>query len=167
MHIRVEGALASVKYRAAELAKCLARHGEAKVETDAEACRELWAGIRDMTYLADKPVILRSSIKPSDAPGFVGDLQSGQHYFDWGGGLIWSAAEAAPEEGARALVTAMHQAMAQTGGHSTLLKAPDVLRQGLPTFQPPKPAVAAIEAGLRQKFDPKGLFNPGLMGQAA
>jgi len=167
MHIRVEGALASVKYRAAELAKCLAPHGEAKVETDAEACRDLWAGIRDMTYLADKPVVLRSSIKPSDAPGFVGDLQSGQHFFDWGGGLIWSAAEAAPEEGARALVTAMHQAMAQTGGHSTLLKAPDVLRQGLPTFQPPKPAVAAIEAGLRQKFDPKGLFNPGLMGQAA
>ena len=167
MHIRVEGALASVKYRAAELAKCLAPYGETKVETDAEACRDLWAGIRDMTYLADKPVVLRSSIKPSDAPGFAGDLPSAKHYFDWGGGLIWSAAEAAPEEGARALVTAMHQAMARTGGHSTLLKAPDVLRQGLPTFQPSKPAVAAIEAGLRRKFDPKGLFNPGLMGQAA
>jgi len=170
MHIRVEGALASVKYRAGELAKCLAPYGEAKIDLDAEASRDLWAGIRDMTYLADHPVVLRSSIKPSDAPEFADGLPSAhpaRHYFDWGGGLIWSAAEAAPEEGARTLVKSMHQAMARTGGHSTLLKAPDALRQGLSTFQPSSPAVATIEAGLRQRFDPKGLFNPGLMGQAA
>ena len=167
MHIRVEGALASVKYRAAELAKCLAPYGKAEVETDDAACRDLWAGIRDISYLADQPVVVRSSIKPSDAPGFVDGHRAAQHYLDWGGGLIWSATGATPEGSARDLVTSMHQAMARTGGHSTLLKAPDGLRQGLPSFQPPTPAVAAIEAGLRQKFDPKGLFNPGLMGQAA
>src|SRR6056297_410549 len=119
MHIRVEGALASVKYRAGELAKCLAPYGEAKIDLDAEASRDLWAGIRDMTYLADHPVVLRSSIKPSDAPEFADGLPSAhpaRHYFDWGGGLIWSAAEAAPEEGARTLVKSMHQAMARTGG---------------------------------------------------
>jgi glycolate oxidase FAD binding subunit len=170
MHIRVEGALASVKYRAAELAKCLAPYGEARIELDPEACRDLWAGIRDMTYLADQPVVVRSSIKPSDATGFADGLpaaHAARHYFDWGGGLIWSATEAAPQEGERTLVQSMHQTMARTGGHSTLVKAPGDLRQGLSTFQPPSPAVAMIEAGLRQRFDPKGLFNPGLMGQAA
>ncbi|WP_343031993.1 FAD-binding protein [Roseovarius bejariae] len=170
LRIRVEGALSSVKYRAEELAKCLAPYGEAEIETDAEANRALWIDIRDMAYLADKPVVLRSSIKPGDAPGFVDGLPSSHpalHYFDWGGGLIWTAAEAAPDDGARGLVSSMQAAMTETGGHSTVLKAPDGLRQGVSTFQPPVSAVAAIEAGLRARFDPQGLFNPGLMGQAA
>ena len=170
LHIRVEGALSSVKYRAGELAKCLAPYGQAKIETDAGANHALWADIRDMTYLADKPVVLRSSIKPGDAPGFVDRLPAAHpalHYFDWGGGLIWTAAEAAPNNGARELVNTMQAVMTSTGGHSTLLKAPDGMRQEVSTFQPSTPAVAAIEAGLRARFDPKGLFNPGLMGQAA
>jgi len=170
LHIRVEGALSSVKYRAGELAKCLAPYGEATIETEAGANRALWADIRDMTYLADKPVVLRSSIKPGDAPGFVDGLPASHpalHYFDWGGGLIWTAAEAAPDDGARGLANAMQATMTKTGGHSTVLKAPDGLRQAVSTFQPPIPPVAAIEAGLRARFDPRGLFNPGLMGQAA
>jgi glycolate oxidase FAD binding subunit len=170
MHVRVEGSLASVKYRSRELATCLAPYGTASVETDAEANRAVWADIRDMRYLTDKPVVLRTSIKPGDAPGFVAGLpkdQAAVHYFDWGGGLIWTAAEAAPEESVQGLVATMQLAMGQTGGHSTVVKAPEPLRQSLVSFQPPGPGVAEIEAGLRQRFDPKGLFNPGLMGQAA
>jgi len=36
----------------------------------------------------------------------------------------------------------------------------------VPAFQPEPAAVAALSAGLRAKFDPRGVFNPGLMRAA-
>jgi glycolate oxidase FAD binding subunit len=54
-------------------------------------------------------------------------------------------------------------AVSEKGGHATLVRG--TCSTG--AFHPSPPAVAAIEAGLRQRFDPKGLFNPGLMGRAA
>ena len=44
-------------------------------------------------------------------------------------------------------------------GHATLVKG-----QGGPVFPPEAPEVAALTAGLKAKFDPRGIFNPGMMG---
>ncbi len=50
------------------------------------------------------------------------------------------------------------------GGHATLMRASADTRAHVAPF-PPEPApVAALSAGLRARFDPRGILNPGLMG---
>ncbi|HLQ18783.1 MAG TPA: glycolate oxidase subunit GlcE, partial [Tabrizicola sp.] len=44
-------------------------------------------------------------------------------------------------------------------GHATLVKG-----QGGPVFPPEAPEVAALAAGLRARFDPRGILNAGMMG---
>ena len=44
-------------------------------------------------------------------------------------------------------------------GHATLVKG-----EGGPVFPPEAPEVAALVAGLRAKFDPRGILNVGMMG---
>ncbi|MEH6776170.1 MAG: glycolate oxidase subunit GlcE, partial [Cereibacter changlensis] len=48
-------------------------------------------------------------------------------------------------------------------GHATLVRASAETRRRLPTFQPQPAPLAALSAGLRAKFDPRGILNPGLM----
>ena len=50
-------------------------------------------------------------------------------------------------------------AMGDLTGHATLMRG-----DGFARFHPEPAPLAAISAGLRQKFDPRGIFNPGLMG---
>ena len=75
--------------------------------------------------------------------------------YDWGGGLVWLLM---PEgEDLRARLGAF-------AGHATLIRAADDVRARIATFQPEPAPLAAISAGLRARFDPKGILNPGLMG---
>ena len=72
--------------------------------------------------------------------------------FDWGGGLIWALLPAGTDLRAR---------LGEFPGHATLIRG-DRTRRAM--FQPEPAPLAALSRGLRQRFDPKGLFNPGLMG---
>jgi len=49
-------------------------------------------------------------------------------------------------------------------GHATLIRASAETRAALPVFQPENPTVTTLSQGLRDKFDPRGVLNPGLMG---
>ncbi|MDA5093573.1 FAD-binding protein [Aliiroseovarius sp. KMU-50] len=184
LHLRLEGSSASVKYRADALAGLLSGFGAARIERDPDASQQLWRDIRDMTHLAEMPFVTRSSIKPGAAPAFVESISqvwAATHYLDWGGGLIWTAAseedlcknakndrgDSSEDEltrGAKALIAAMHEAMSFEDGHTTLIKADERVRREMPSFQPRHSVVASLELGLRQKFDPRGILNPGLMG---
>ena len=55
-------------------------------------------------------------------------------------------------------------ALGATGGHATLVRAPQTVREAVPVFQPQSPALAALAQRVKESFDPKGLFNPGRMG---
>jgi glycolate oxidase FAD binding subunit len=44
------------------------------------------------------------------------------------------------------------------------MRGSEATRAALPVFQPEAAPVAALSAGLRAKFDPRGVLNPGLMG---
>jgi len=55
-------------------------------------------------------------------------------------------------------------ALGPTGGHATLVRAPDPVRASVPVFQPQPPALAALAGRVKESFDPKCLFNPGRMG---
>jgi len=57
----------------------------------------------------------------------------------------------------------LRAALGPFAGHATLIRAAEGTRRALPPF-PPEPApVAALAAGLRARFDPRGILNPGLM----
>ena len=52
----------------------------------------------------------------------------------------------------------------EIAGHRMLVRGSDATKQNLGAFQPEPDAVQLLSAGLRAKFDPRGIFNPGLMG---
>jgi len=81
-------------------------------------------------------------------------------FYDWSGGLVWLALPASAD----ADHVLVRGALGPTGGHATLIRAPESVRAAVPVFQPQSPALAALAARVKESFDPKGLFNPGRMG---
>jgi glycolate oxidase FAD binding subunit len=57
----------------------------------------------------------------------------------------------------------LRAAMAGIPGHATLIRASDGAKARLGVFHPEPPALAALAAGLRARFDPEGVLNPGRM----
>lgn len=155
VRLRIEGMAGSVAYRLGALAKLL---GAGWQQVDAAQSAELWRAMRDVLPFAGQAgAVWRISVKPSDMPQVLAVLADAQTVCDWGGGLIWARV---PDHGdAQAAVLRGH--LAQIGGHATLVRAGNAVA---PAFQPEPVGVAALAAGLRAKFDPRGLFNPGLMG---
>ncbi len=154
--IRIEGFAASVAYRADELRSALSEFGASKIESDPEKTSAGWKWVRDVEKFAGTSGDLwRISVKPSDAPGIVAALGTDQVLLDWGGGLIW--AEMPVGTDARAKLGAF-------SGHATLIRASEATRSELDVFQPELPSLAAISKGLRDRFDPRGILNTGLMG---
>lgn len=151
--LRLEGFVDSVAYRAGKLQALL---GAGSIESDLDKTRAGWQNVRDAQRFAGTPGDLwRISVKPSDAPGIVSALGSDEVLLDWGGGLIW--AELPVGTDARAKIGAF-------SGHATLVRASEATRATLSVFQPEPATLAAITKGLRERFDPRALLNPGLMG---
>jgi glycolate oxidase FAD binding subunit len=78
-------------------------------------------------------------------------------FYDWGGGLLWLAV-AGRDDGGAAIVRA---ALGSSGGHATLVHAPEDLRAVVPVFQPLPPALALLTRRVKDSFDPQHLFNRG------
>ncbi|WP_224817006.1 FAD-binding protein [Hasllibacter sp. MH4015] len=184
-YLRVEGLETSVTYRIGKLKDLLGDLGEIEVIDDPEASAALWRDLRDVARFADGTAALwRISMKASDmvATFLSGPLRevAFDYQLDWAGGLAWvrlsedAAAHAATTlgaggTGAEAGIVAFHRHLqnmcrAQTGGHATLFRAPDSVLSQVDVFQPEAAGVARLSAGLRAKFDPRGILNPGLMG---
>ncbi|MGY3438484.1 MULTISPECIES: glycolate oxidase subunit GlcE [unclassified Marinovum] len=157
--IRVEGLDASVAYRCGQLQGLLADIGEFSVERDPERTRAGWQYIRDVVPFQGRAGdVWRVSVKPSDAPGVVARIEGAEAMYDWGGGLIWLLLP----EGQQGV--AIRDAVAAIGGHATLFRASAAARGKGQVFASQPAPLAKIEAGLRAKFDPRGILNPGLMG---
>jgi glycolate oxidase FAD binding subunit len=155
--IRVQGFEASVSYRLEALASRLSHFGKCSVEVDPTRTATGWKWIADLEDFHDRDGVLwRFSVKPSDAPELVERLRvAGAIHFqlDWGGGLVWALC---PDQ--QDLRTAL-----QGGGHGTVARTQNSCPSTIPMFHPRGSVIARIEAGLRQKFDPRGILNPGLM----
>ncbi|WP_170761259.1 glycolate oxidase subunit GlcE [Ruegeria lacuscaerulensis] len=151
--LRVEGFTDSVAYRVDQLKSVLSDSGEID---EAEQPADLWRALRDVTaFHGQDGDVWRISVKPTDAPDIAARLQAYQTLFDWGGGLIWALASKATDLRAR---LGVHD------GHATLVRVDAATADALGRFQPEPAGFKALTKGLRQKFDPRGLFNPGLMG---
>jgi glycolate oxidase FAD binding subunit len=159
--IRVEGFADSVDYRTQRLIALLADLG-AKHALLGEDSQRLWRAIRDVEFLAEprERAIWRVHLAPSRAPAFLNALGAValDSLLDWGGGLVWIATE--PNENA---CEAVRGATASSGGHATLVRAPDALRSRAAVFDPPSPIVLKLTRGIKASFDPDGILNFGRM----
>lgn len=161
--LRIEGLAASVSVRAEKLRAAFAAVAPTAM-LDRTATETLWRDIRDVKPYADgtqKP-LWRVSIAPTMGHQLVAALRLAlgvDAFYDWQGGLVWLRMEAEAEgELLRRYIKGLG------GGHATLMRASDTVRDVTPAFEPEPPAVAALSARIRRKFDPKGIFNPGKMG---
>ena len=163
--LRIEGFAGSVDYRAGRLAEVLAPFGEVRVERDGAAVTALWQAVRDVApFHGGDGAVWRISLRPSDAAGFLAALGrngiGGEAIMDWGGGLVWVRVPDTGDAG-EAVIRAETRAR---GGHATLMRASAGTRARVAPFPPEAAAVAALSAGLRARFDPRGILNPGVMG---
>ncbi len=158
--LRLEGFADSVAYRTKALSDLLAETVGApdEIVTDKDQSLGIWAKLRDVEPFSNKEGdVWRISVKPSDLVR-VGDALGLGHediVVDWAGGLIWACV---PDG------TDLRPKLANIGGHATLIRASDATKSKLGAFHPEVAPIQAINAGLRSKFDPRGILNPGLMG---
>ena len=152
--IRIEGFEASVQYRAEQLRDLLASFGEVDIRIGANSgpgSENAWLAIRDVNAFADQDGdVWRISVKPSDAAALVARIGPKAVQYDWGGGLIWVLTKAGHD---------LRSALGAFAGHATLIRG----SADVPVFQPEPAPLAALTKGLRAKFDPRGILNPGIM----
>ncbi|MCX7558433.1 FAD-binding protein [Sulfitobacter sp. F26204] len=153
--LRLEGFEASVAYRSARLREMLKESGAEMTLLDEAGSDAFWCAQRNVAaFQQEVGDVWRVSCKPSDAPGLVQRAQAQAHLLDWAGGLIWVRLPAGSDLRAR---------LGSFTGHATLVRGTDETKVRLGVFQPQPAAIARVSAAVRAKFDPKGLFNAGLM----
>jgi glycolate oxidase FAD binding subunit len=160
--LRLEGFAPSVDYRGKKLAELL--KGFCKTSLlDEEQSRNLWQEVRDVqpfTGNIDKP-LWRLSVTPFDAHKILLALRMQtpvDAYYDWQGGLIWLEMQGEAEADLVREVIKQHG-----GGHATLIRANENIRNTVPPFQPQDEALAALSRRLKENFDPNKVLNPGRM----
>ncbi|MDB5559345.1 MAG: linked oxidase domain protein [Enterovirga sp.] len=161
--IRLEGFAYSVDYRGGELRRLFRRNDLDIVEGEANTA--LWRGVRDVAPFAagiSDEAVWRISTVPTKGHHFtelVARDVSCRWFYDWGGGLVWLACAAEGDAGA-AIIRA---ALAQTGGHATLVRAPAEVRAAVDVFQPLTEPLRRLTAGIKGSLDPVGIFSRGRM----
>ena len=154
--IRIEGFEGSIAYRTTQLRGLLSEFGKVRTVTDAEQTKAYRRRVRDVeAFHGLAGDVWRISCKPSDGPHLAARVGADALLYDWGGGLIWVLA---PEG------TNVREKLAGFSGHATLVRASDETIARFGRFQPEAKGIAALSAGLRAKFDPRGILNAGLMG---
>jgi glycolate oxidase FAD binding subunit len=129
-----------------------------------EDSARLWRMVRDVAPFATAAgrVLWRVSVPPAAGPGVAAAVArrlDAVYFFDWGGGLIWLAVAAAEDGGAGVI----RGALAASGGHATLIRAPDALRTAVPVFEPQPAELAALSRRVKAGFDPRRILNRGRM----
>lgn len=112
-----------------------------------------WQRLRDQTtpFFDPRPPtsnqgLWRLAVKPTALPLNLGDAQ----WIEWGGAVRWLASDLP--------AAALREAAKAAGGHATLFRGP-IPADG--AFTPLAPALATLHHNLKQRFDPRGIFNHG------
>jgi glycolate oxidase FAD binding subunit len=106
--------------------------------------------------------VWRISVPPldgADVGRVLVEAAGAEVLYDWAGGLVWAALPPSDDAGAKTV----RGAVAPTGGHATLIRAPAAMRAAVDVFEPQAPAIAALTQRVREGFDPRGVLNPGRM----
>jgi glycolate oxidase FAD binding subunit len=161
--IRIEHFSASVDYRLQQLRTLLGSFGPSQVD-EGEASLRLWRAVRDAEFLVEPfgRAVWRISVAPNQGPQVMarlGGVSPLQHFYDWGGGLIWLSCSSQSDAGA----TVIRSALDEFGGHATLVRAPEDVRAAVPVFQPLPDPVMRLTDGIKKSFDPDRIMNAGRM----
>lgn len=159
--LRVEGLEAQVAYRISSLQALFPKLAMSILEGAVHD--DLWTGLRDLhIFSGSDDAVWKLSVKPTDASAIVSHVKrklAARAVLDQGGGTIWVAVPSdAPGQG-----ETIRSVLKSLGGHATLVRGSEELRQSMPVFQPQANRLTAISKALRQQFDPSGILNPGLM----
>ena len=144
--LRLAGAEAAVQ-------SALARLGGERVEP--ALADPFWLGLRDHTdeffVGAAKAVLSGAALWRLSVPAVTPPLKlSGEQLVEWGGAQRWICTSAP--------AATLREAAAAVGGHAVLFRTQD---KSAGTFAALPPALQRIHRGLKQQFDPAGVFNPG------
>lgn len=148
LHVRLAGAVAAVNAACNKLG-CTAVASDAAVPW--------WLSVRDQTddffslsetHLARGECLWRLSVPANTAPLKL----PGRQFIEWNGAQRWWRTTAEARE--------VRAAAARAGGHATLLRGAD---RSSGVFTPVSDVLMRIHRGLKQAFDPAGVFNPGRM----
>jgi glycolate oxidase FAD binding subunit len=161
--VRLEGPSPSVAYRA-DAVESVFSHG---VRLDSSASAQFWSEVGEVHRLLPPlgRVLWRLCPTPSFASIVVNDvrtrLASAEGFFDWGGGLVWLSLDA--EEAGSDAGAAIVRAAMKHGGHSTLVVAPEAIRERIAVFEPSDGPLRELAARIKMGFDPSNVLNPGRM----
>ena len=161
--LRLEGHAPSVAHRKGTLAALMEPFGPVEILEETES-RALWRSVRTVKPFAGEAArgrpLWRISVPPARGHELSGVITpAAQMFYDWAGGLAWVAMPYAEEPDA----AAVRGAVAQIGGHATLIRAPASVRATVDVFAPEPSGLAAVSRRVKESFDPKGLLNPGRM----
>ncbi len=164
--LRLEGVAPSVAHRKAALLATMKPFGEAGAIDDTVSSG-LWRAVRDAApFTASRSGMDQPLWRISTAPANGAELArliaragDAQVMYDWAGGLLWVALTPSDDAGA----AVVRRAVAASGGHATLVRAPASVRAAVAVFEPPDAALRALSKRVKDSFDPKGVLNPGRM----
>ena len=140
LHVRLSGADSAVKAAHARLG------GE-----DLHDAPAFWQRLREhRTPFFDKRPLWRMAVKSTTAPLELTDAQ----WIEWGGAVRWLALPAMND----LEVTHLRELAGEAGGHATLFRGEP---PATGVFTPLSPALYGIHQQLKQRFDPRGIFNRG------
>jgi glycolate oxidase FAD binding subunit len=159
--LRLEGVAPSVAHRKEALAALMRPFGAVTILDESDS-RALWHSVRQVKPFAVSQE--RPLWRISTAPGRGHEIgaaitPAAQMFYDWAGGLIWVAMPFADEPDANSI----RRAVAGTGGHATLVRAPAALRAAIDVFEPQSAGLRALSKRVKDGFDPRGVLNPGRM----
>jgi glycolate oxidase FAD binding subunit len=159
--LRLEGIRPSVVYRRRRLASHLKIFGAADYLNEKESLLQ-WKAIRDVHLLSndDARFVWRLSVTPSKGAETIARISKQidvQYFYDWAGGLIWLGVPRSNQAYAYIIRQSVE------GGHATLIRAEEEVRERIEVFQPQTPALSALTRRVKASFDPAGVFNRGRM----
>ena len=162
--LKLEGFPESLTYRKHSIREHLPA-GVEIIELAVDESQAFWGAVRDVAPFAGQAdnALWRISTAPTAAPDLASgliDRLGGQAFYDWAGGLIWLSL---PEDSLDAGAAIVRPAVADAGGHATLVRAPETIRAAIDVFEPLASPLRRVTQGLKAEFDPKGLLNPGRM----
>jgi glycolate oxidase FAD binding subunit len=163
--LRLEGPPVSIAKRKQDLVSHFKARCKEFGSLDAPESNGFWTALRDALPLAALDAdIWRISTAPAEGARFVSLVKSGgvplkSWFYDWAGGLVWLAVAQAPDCHEKAVRSAVDE----TGGHATLIRAPEAVRAAVPVFHPQPPALATLSARVKNSFDPERILNRGRM----
>jgi len=106
-----------------------------------------WQRLRDQaTPFFDKRPLWRLAVKPTTTPLKLGDAQ----WIEWGGAVRWLASDLP--------AATLRDAAKTAGGHATLFRGKAPVDGA---FAPLAPPLATLHRALKQRFDPRDIFNRG------